>query len=389
MEDDSALTPRLDRLLRSAVERNLIADVPVGAYLSGGLDSSLITAIAADLKRTPIHTFAAGFADSRANELPNARSIATRLKTTHHEVLVTPEDFMAEWGRLSWHRDAPVSEASDVAVYRLAQAAREHVGVVMSGEGSDELFAGYPKHLLARPTRWVGSIPYPPRIRATRWLRRHTSSRKLAVALSAIGERTYRDRIGGWFAPFTTEEAIHLLGQRPARVDVLSRTDLVTSPLATMLRYDLASWLPDNLLERGDRMSMAASLELRPPFLDAGVVSFALALPDQRKIRGRTGKWILRQVAKAYLPAEIISQKKVGFTVPLAQWFRGGLRDFAFDRLRSGTSLATQLFDKREVNRLLGGHHSGGFDYSGQLWTLVSLEMWYERFASSISVGRQ
>ncbi|SDF22968.1 asparagine synthase (glutamine-hydrolysing) [Blastococcus fimeti] len=364
--------------LTTAVDRCLVADVPVGAYLSGGLDSSLVVSLMAQASRgRPVRTFAAGFGDARHDELPWAGTVAAALGTTHHEVRVRPEDFLRLWEPLTWHRDGPVSEASDVAVHRLAELAGEHVKVVLSGEGADELFAGYPKHRYARATRLAGLVPSAvraallPRLEAAL----PAGSGRLRIAVRAMGERTAAERMEAWFAPFLRAERRLLLGG-DAGHDRLAGYAPPGNALTRMLAGDLAGWLPDNLLERGDRMTMAASVELRPPFLDPDVVALAFSLPSRTKLRSGTGKWVLRQVARTLLPPEVVDRPKVGFRVPLDDWFRTGLRDMARERLTDRGSLAAELFDRGAVRRLLDEHESGRRNEELRIWTLLSLEVW-------------
>lgn len=364
--------------LTTAVDRCLEADVPVGAYLSGGLDSSLVVALMTQARRGgPVRTFAAGFGDPRHDELPWAGKVAAALGTTHSEVRVRPEDFLRLWEPLTWHRDGPVSEASDVAVHRLAELAGEHVKVVLSGEGADELFAGYPKHRYARATRLAGLVP--PAVRAALLPRLESAlpagSGRLRIAVRAMSERTAPERMEAWFAPFLAPERRLLLG-RAAGHDRLAGYASPGDALTRMLAGDLSGWLPDNLLERGDRMSMAASVELRPPFLDPDLVALAFALPARMKLRSGTGKWALRQVARTLLPPEVVDRPKVGFRVPLDDWFRSGLRDMARDRLTDRDSLAAELFDRGAVRRLLDEHESGRRNEELRIWTLLSLEVW-------------
>lgn len=374
---DERAVASLETTLGAAVDRCLVADVPVGAYLSGGLDSSLIVALASSRAAGPIQTFSAGFGDPRFDELPYARRVSEAFGTSHHEVKVRAEDFLALWEPLTWHRDGPISEASDVAVYRLAELASGHVKVVLSGEGSDELFAGYPKHRFARATSAAGLAPH--------WLRGGLLSKleralpvglaRPRIAVRALSERSEAERMEAWFAPFLSHERSALLGgdydheryrRWATRDDALSR----------MLAGDVDGWLPDNLLERGDRMSMAASVELRPPFLDVDVVDLAFSLPARTKIRSGTGKWVVRQLARQLLPSDIVNRPKAGFRVPLDAWFRAGLRDMARDRLTSRDSLTAELFDARLVQRLLDDHESGRRNEELRIWTLLALEVW-------------
>lgn len=376
--DDAGAIAALNTALSDAVDRCLIADVPVGAHLSGGLDSSLVVALAArSHPEQQVQTFSAGFGDPRFDELPDARHASEILGTSHHEVVVSPEDFLSLWEPLTWHRDGPISEASDVAVYRLAELAREHVKVVLSGEGSDELFGGYPKHRFAAFTRAVGVVPYAPRQGLLSILERALPKglSRPRIAVRAMEERTESERIEAWFAPFLSHERATLLS-RPDGHDRYRQWSTKVSPLDRMLAEDLTGWLPDNMLERGDRMSMAASVELRPPFLDSDVVDLAFSLPARMKVRAGAGKWVVRQLARQYVPADIVERPKVGFRVPLDAWFRAGLRDMARDRLTSRDSLASELFDRRMVQRLLDDHESGRRNEESRIWTLVALEVW-------------
>jgi len=366
--------------VREAVRSALVADVPVGSYLSGGLDSSLIVAQMQQLRGTdPVHTFSAGFGDHADDELPWARRVSDLLGTHHHEVQLRPSDFEDLWARLTWHRDAPISEPADIAVYGLAKAAREHVTVVLSGEGGDELFGGYPKYRYARFAERTTALPA--------WLRaglagpverRLGAHARTRVALRAIAAGSVAEQHATWFAPFTAPERQRLLGGPPPperRVPASHGVD----PVDRMLRHDVRHWLPDNLLERGDRMSMAASLELRPPLLDHRLVELAFRLPASVKVRSGSTKWVLKEVARSLLPDEVIDRPKVGFRVPLDEWFRTGLRDTARDRLTGTDSWVGQTLDRELVLDLLDRHARGGHEEM-RLWTLLCLEMWHDTF---------
>lgn len=372
----------LNTALVDSVSEALVADVPVGAYLSGGLDSSLIVALASQVRSEgPIATYSAGFRDSPADELPWARQVSELLGTEHHEVVVGPEDFIETWAPLTWHRDAPLSEPADVAVHRLAALARKDVKVVLSGEGSDELFAGYPKYQAARLAEVVGAIPVPIRSPLLRTIERHLPSRfgRAAIALRAVAAPTRGDRLRTWFAPFTASERVALLGPS-TRSTGSWYDDARGDAVRRMLYADCHGWLSDNLLDRGDRMCMASSVELRPPFLDARLVELAFRLPSSVKLRRGTTKWIVKEVARRYLPAAVVDRKKVGFTVPLEEWFRGGLRDMAWDRLTSESSVVEEFMSRRAVRDLLVSHDRGQRNEHMRLWTLLSLEVWYDVF---------
>ncbi|ONH28973.1 asparagine synthase (glutamine-hydrolyzing) [Pseudofrankia asymbiotica] len=378
----------VDETLRRAVERATVADTPVGAYLSGGLDSSLVAALMTRQTAEPVHTFSVGFGSGPFDELPIARSVSARLGTRHHELEVGPNDFSDLWHTATWHRDAPVSEPADVAVHMLARLAREQVRVVLSGEGADELFGGYPKYRLAALTSRIGAIPA--------WMRGPVFDRaqqalpagahRLRIALRALGEPDERARREGWFAPFTERERMRLLGRpRFEHGRLLPATD--SDPLRGMLEADLLGWLPDNLLERGDRMTMAASVEMRPPMLDHELVELAFRLPSAVKVRDGRGKWVLKEVARRYLPDEIVDRPKVGFRVPIGEWFRGGLSELARDMLTGGGSFVGDLLGRPAVRRMLDMHESGRRNEEIRIWTLLCLEVWHEVFFRQATPG--
>lgn len=369
-----------DGAIRDAVSAALVADVPVGSYLSGGVDSSLIVALMKELREgAPVETFAAGFGDPRFDELSWARKVSDHVGTNHHEVNVRPADFLELWPRLTWHRDAPVSEPADIAVYRLAELARHHVTVVLSGEGGDELFGGYPKYKYAPLLEAVRVMPARARSALGEFLDSRLP-RRLArprIMLRALSASTEFEQYAMWFAPFTTAERRLLLGGEPP-TGRRREVPPGAGPIDRMLRFDVASWLPDNLLERGDRMSMATSLELRPPLLDHRLVEFAFSLPVRFKVRRGVPKWLLKEVARRYLPDEVVYRKKVGFRVPLDQWFRAGLRDAARDRLTGPSSFVGSTMNRSAVEGMLERHESGRSNEEIRIWTLMSLEMWHD-----------
>lgn len=384
-----AAVDAVDAAVTEAVRSALVADVPVGAYLSGGVDSSLIVAKASALHTGgPLKTFSAGFGDPRHDELPWARMMSEHVGSDHHEIRVDAADFEALWPMLTWHRDAPMSEPADFAVYRLAQAAREHVTVVLSGEGGDELFAGYPKYKVARAMAAASILPGRFRQGVGERLDAHlpSSLARLRIAMRAWAAPNREDQYRTWFAPFSARERRELLAGLPSRTtstEAGARDDAIRA----MLLADLRSWLPDNLLERGDRMSMAASLELRPPLLDHRLAELAFRLPSNVKVRSGQTKWVLKEVARRHVPAQIVDRPKVGFRVPLAAWFRTSLRDTVRDRLTGSGSFVAQTFDKGAIERMLDRHSSGRFNEEIRIWTLMSLEVWHETFFSAVPEG--
>ncbi|MFC5931580.1 asparagine synthase (glutamine-hydrolyzing) [Cryobacterium melibiosiphilum] len=387
----AAAIDAVDEAVTEAVDSALVADVPVGAYLSGGVDSSLIVAkIAALRPDRRVQTFAAGFGNPTTDELPWARRVSEHVGTDHHEVHVDARDFESLWPELTWHRDAPISEPADIAVYRLAQTAGQSVRVILSGEGGDELFAGYPKYRAARAVSAASALPAGLRGWGVSALehRLPASLARARIALRAAGADTTAEQYRTWFAPFTQQERRSLLGSLPTRELSLGNNGSGRDVIREMLLADLDGWLPDNLLERGDRMSMAASLELRPPLLDHRLVDLAFRLPSSVKVRGGTTKWVLKEVARRYLPAEVVDRRKVGFRVPLGDWFRSGLRDSMWDRLTGADSFVGQTLDRTAVRELLERHDSGRFNEENRIWTLMCLEVWHETFFGTHSSAR-
>lgn len=382
-----AAVAAVSQALERAVAGRLVADVPVGAYLSGGLDSSLTVALMKKLRQGgEVQTFAAGFDDPRYDELPYAKQVSEAVGTTHHEVHVTPQDFQQLWDRLSWHRDGPISEPADVAIYRIAKYARSTVKVLLSGEGSDEIFAGYPKYAYDPKLAGIGMLPAFLRVPIMRLAERLLPGSKYRArqAARALTGRDTAERLQTWFAPFTWYErralkpgfgALRSLGQyERCQGDHLRR----------MLYVDCHTWLADNLLERGDRMSMAASIENRPPFLDHELVELAFRVDSSLKVHGKIGKWIVKEIARRYLPANIVDRKKVGFRVPLDEWFRGGLKDYAHDLLLGRDSFVSRYLEKKVVAGLLADHMRGRRNEELRLWTLLGLEVWQRTFLRGV-----
>jgi len=381
--DGASATSKVRKALTAAVDRALVADVPVGAYLSGGVDSSLIVALARrERGDIDLHTFSAGFGDARTDELHHAQAVSLAIGTVHHPVIVTAADFSESWQSLTWNRDAPMSEPADVAVARLAAAASEHVKVVLSGEGSDELFAGYPKYRAARATGAFAAIPARLRTPTLNAIatRLPPGGRRARTMLRAAAAASDTERLRAWFAPFAVEAREQLTGHASEPPQPYASRPIEGDAVRRMSLFDMGAWLSDNLLERGDRMSMSASVELRPPFLDAEVVDLAMRLPSAVKLHRGTTKWVVKEVARELLPASIVDRAKSGFKVPLDTWFRGGLRDMANDMLQSPTSFVGEVFDRGAVRSLLQDHSSGHRDEAIGIWTLLSLEVWHDVF---------
>jgi asparagine synthase (glutamine-hydrolysing) len=276
-----------------------------------------------------------------------------------------------------------------VAIAEMSRVARESVKVALSGEGADEIFAGYPKHAYADPP-WVlqkALAILQPQLAARLAGLLGMDRRRALVAFRAIAGASEVERLVQWFSYFDRDGLRSMfpgLGWSDADMSHTVATHAAAlaecageAPLFRMQAVDFATWLPGNMLERGDRMTMAEGLEVRPPFLDKELVAFGLALPDRLKVRGRVGKWIVRQWAKEFLPAEIIDRTKWGFRVPLALWFRGPLRDMLHGYLTRTDGLIGRYGDKAAIAELLRAHDSGEVDASESLWTLLTAEVWY------------
>lgn len=379
----SAAVDLLGEQLTSAVDECLVADVPVGAYLSGGVDSSLICALAAQQSDRTLQTFSAGFDDPRVDELSYAAQVSKHLGTDHHPIVLHSQDLQDLWHRLTWHRDAPISEPADLAVFRLAELARRHVKVVLSGEGSDELFGGYPKYRYANLADRFGIVPQAVRGPLLEFTERHLPQRlaKLRIAIRATAA-TSEERSRSWFSPFTQNERARLLGGGvpPSRPPISAGRNAIERLMLT----DCGPWLADNLLERGDRMSMAASLELRPPFLDERLIETALSIPNSIRVHGGVTKWAVKEVARRHLPSAIVDRRKVGFRVPLDSWFRQGLRDMSSDLLLGRNSFVGEIMDRRSIIALIDDHQKQRSDEEIRIWTLLSLEVWHQRFFKNV-----
>lgn len=370
--------------LRESIRLRLIADVPLGVFLSGGTDSSAVVAIMAALGARPVRTFSVGFEEPEYSELPFARRVAQRFSTEHHELVVRPQDMAEELARLVAFRDEPVAEPTDVALYRMARLAAERVKIVLAGEGGDELFAGYPKYAADRLAGVVSALPQEVTRAIVRWL--PYRQRRAKLALEALSIRDEAERSVTWFASFSREEREALFAPEflqqvdvahPARIfESYLEKARDRSPLKRMLYADLKIWLPDNLLLRGDQMTMAASIEERVPFLDHELVELAARIPSRMLTRGFKTKVLLRQVLRPYLPPETLRRRKVGFTVPIGPWFRKSLKSLVADLVLTPEAQARGYFNAEAMERFVREHFDGVRDRQKQLWALVNFELW-------------
>jgi asparagine synthase (glutamine-hydrolysing) len=379
----------LEALLRESVHMQLMSDVPFGAFLSGGIDSSTIVALMSEFLNEPVKTFTVGF-DAEGSEAPYARLVAEMYQTDHHEVTFQAEHLTGLAEKIVWHLDQPIGDQATVANYAVAELASQHVKMVLTGEGGDELFAGYARYAGERLSPIFKTMPQAARSLALNLSSRVPGMRKAKVGLYALCQPEEVARYTNWFPLFNADRKESLLSDQlksqlngTSTEDVfaehLARTD-ATDPLSRMLYVDSKLWLPDDLLARGDKTSMATSLEARVPLLDHKLVEFAATVPPNLKVKGLKRKYLLKKVSSKLLPDEIINRKKQGFPIPIAQWFRTNARDYIRDMLSPQTVNQRGLFDPTYVTQLLDEHESGFANHGLLLWGLLNVEIWHRIF---------
>jgi asparagine synthase (glutamine-hydrolysing) len=390
--------------LREAVRLRLMSDVPLGVFLSGGIDSAAITALMSGLIDEPVQSFSVAFAEREANELSYARMVATHCRTDHHEVVVSPADFFAALPRLMWHEDEPIAHPSSIALNFVSQLAATRAKVVLTGEGSDETLAGYNRYRvtllnLALGRRYEQAVPAPMR-RAVRsalealpatWRTRRRLLRT-SLGLPAQFEALYLDN----FAVFSRAAQADLL--QPDLAAALGHADPYAAMRAPFDRWSHATLLDrllyadmktylQELLMKQDQMSMAASIESRVPFLDHPLVEWAMHLPAQMKLRGLTTKAVLRDAMRDLLPAPILARKKMGFPVPVGRWLRGEYRYLLDDTILHERAVERGLFRPDAVRQLVARHDAGEFGLEQRLWMLLNIELWHRVFIDGEAPG--
>jgi|CXWL01.1.fsa_nt_gi asparagine synthase (glutamine-hydrolysing) len=383
LSEGDALT-QLDGLLQDAVRLRMVSDVPVGAFLSGGVDSSLIVALMSRQMSRPVTTFSIGFAEAEYNELPYARQVATHLGTDHHELIVEPQncDVIEQ---LVAHFDEPFGDPSAIPMYFLCGLAAKHVKVALSGDGGDELFAGYERYSIELQRQSFDRLPSSLK-RACGWasdqLWDGAVGKRYLHNMSLAGPGRYMDSV-----TYTHQELlhhlldpqlVHQLASLPED-DQLSRhfTAVAGQPWLAQLQYvDGRCYLPADVMTKVDRMSMAHSIEAREPLLDHVLAEFAARLPMSLRIRDGVTKYLLKRVAERYLPHSIIYRKKQGFGVPLEYWFKGDLRAYVRDVLFSHEAKTRGMLNPTAVEGLLRQYESGRSEYAQTIWLLLMLETW-------------
>ena len=400
--DDGQAVAALDRLLRDAVVLRMEADVPLGALLSGGIDSSTVVALMQAQSKRPVKTFSIGFHEAAYNEAEQAKAVARHLGTEHTELYVTAEEARAVIPRLPEIYDEPFADSSQIPTFLVSQMTRRHVSVALSGDAGDELFGGYNRHFWGQ-SLWskFGWMPKPMRaalaygltgVAPQSWdrilsllgpalpsrLRAQLPGDKLhklaAVLASASAEEMYRGLVSHW------EPGSVVLGASEPPTLLTDRAQWAQLPdfAQSMMFLDLASYLPDDILAKVDRASMAVSLEARVPFLDHRVAEFAWHLPLVMKIRNGQGKWILRQVLYNYVPRALMERPKMGFAVPLDAWLRGPLRDWAESLLDESRLRQEGYFDPVPIRRKWAEHLCGQRNWQSHLWDVLMFQAWLD-----------
>jgi asparagine synthase (glutamine-hydrolysing) len=380
--------------LKGAVESHLMADVPLGVFLSGGIDSGTIVALMHELGVAPIRTFTIGFEEKTFSEIELARQVARRYGTEHHELIVRP-DAVNLLPKLVHHFDEPFADSSAVPVYYLSELARRHVTVVLSGEGGDEMLAGYETYRARRIAAMYARIPQAVGGRLARAVVRRLPVSHARLSFDYKAKRfvtgAYLPPAAGhlwWKTVFTEDAKAALYGDgasatAPREATVRLFEELYAASdggeLDRLQYIDGTLFLPADILVKVDRMSMAHSLESRVPFLDRSVMELARRIPARLRLRGLTTKYLLRRAMAGRLPDAVLGGKKRGFNVPMPSWLAGELREFAHDVLAPERVKSQGLFDPRAVSRLLDEHMTRQVDHSRPIWTLLVLGVWYEQ----------
>jgi asparagine synthase (glutamine-hydrolysing) len=392
---DAEAISRLSDLLSDAVGLRMAADVPLGAFLSGGIDSSLVVALMQRLSSRPVRTFSIGFGDRRFNEAESAKAVARHLGTDHTELYLNAQDSLDIIPKLPTMYDEPFADSSQIPTHLVSQLARRHVTVSLSGDGGDELFCGYPRYELGvNLARGLAGVPSPVRSAAARLIRAIPMS-AWNVLGSVLPERVSSGRFGDRMYklarrfrfntfPEIVDSTVALWDDArsvmasPARLDAETPIHLIPSGsrFEQMMAFDLVTYLPDDILVKLDRASMAVSLESRVPLLDHRVVEFAWQLPLSLKRRDGVSKWLLKQLLYSLVPQSIVDRPKQGFGVPIDNWLRNELRDWAGDLLSPDQIRRDGFLNPEVVTRHFEEHLSGRRSWASQLWTVLMFQAW-------------
>jgi asparagine synthase (glutamine-hydrolysing) len=386
--DRNSARERVRQLVTEAVSRRRESDVPLGAFLSGGIDSTIVVGVLSRLADAPVRTFTIGFEDAPAfDETAAARRIAERFGTEHTEFRVRPSAVQLV-DRLIWHHDGPFGDSSAIPTFLVSELTREHVTVVLTGDGGDDVFAGY---LRFRAALAADRIPraMAPWLDAAMALLPHAPHERHVLArarrFTRFAHLPLVDRLARWNSVFQDDLASMLkLGAPPDRLAHLAGAvehSSRSSRLNRLLAVNFASYLPDDLLVKTDRCTMANSVEARCPLLDTALVEYVASLPDELKINGRRGKAILREAFVDLIPPDIDRRPKTGFGVPLDAWFRGELREYVRDTLLASSAASSPYVRPDAVERMIDEHQQGRANVGHRLWTLVCFERWLQQLS--------
>jgi asparagine synthase (glutamine-hydrolysing) len=390
--DDQYWIAETRRRLEETVRMRLMSDVPLGMFLSGGVDSSAIAALIKQSTSAPVKTFAVGYQEQQFSELSYAAEVARVIGTEHHETTVSMDDFFSALPQLLWHEDEPIAWPSSVSLYFVSKLAAQQVKVVLTGEGSDEIFAGYERYrwnlLNQRGAEVYGILPAALR----RWIRSQVATspllsaslrRKLGHTFVGRGENMESLFLDNFYCAFSATDQARLLSMAPPAVyeNYLScwNSRRGASPIERMLYADQKTYLVE-LLMKQDQMSMACSIESRVPFLDHTFVEFSTRIPDRLRIRGATQKYVLKKAVEDLLPRDIVHRKKMGFPTPLREWLLDARAEPLYQAIRSPEGLLATLLDMGEVNALIDRHRSGLEDSTDRIWRLLNLQLWGDLF---------
>lgn len=390
IKNEGQLIEELQEHIFNAVKRQMISDVPIGAMLSGGVDSSIVATIMSEISPDPIKTFTVGFEGNfELNELKDAKFIADRIGSEHYDLLVTADDYKDLLPFSIWHMEEPVATGSILAYYMICKLAASKVKVVLTGQGADEPFAGYPRHLGEYYGKYYRNIPYPlKRYFISPLINSLKRNEQLKRAIASLDEKVtekrflniyntlYKDLTNNLFIKNGFDwESITLQAIKDWQKDTLQMDNL-----NKLLYTDSRLSLPDNLLLYGDKMAMAVSLEARVPFLDLELMRFVESIPAKFKIKGLKQKYLLKKAASKWISGEIIKKKKNGFATPLDNWFQSSLKNDIEDKLLSEGSAIRKFLSVDLIKKMIEDHASKKQDYKRPLLSFLTFEIWYEKF---------
>jgi len=393
----------LERILKHSIKQQMTADVPLGAFLSGGIDSSTVVALMQAQSDRPIKTFSIGFSEEGYNEAIHAKAVAEHLGTEHTELYVTPEETMRVIPQLAQFFDEPFSDSSQIPTYLVSKMASEYVTVSLSGDGGDELFCGYNRYIMTRKY-WNKLGKISPLIRTffakaivcisiKAWdrvnkilpaqYRMYNLGDKMHKASGVLAAESASDLYKGLVSRFRSPESLVINGVEPEiAITSLTRKPKLSDDIEQMMALDLVSYLPDDILTKVDRASMAVSLESRVPFVNHKVVEFAWTLPLKYKLRKGITKWCLKEILYKYVPKSLIDRPKMGFAVPLDAWLRGPLKQWASGLIEEKRLIKEGIFKPDLIRKIWYEHQTDKRNWQHQLWSILMFQLWYEKNGS-------